>query len=507
VLLDRAFSVLRRANAELWLRAMSAGLPLAAAALLFYCLERALGVHAPRPLFALLFALGYWLRFVWLSRVARAFVSLLAPGLTLAAPEPSLVQSASTAALVGMGACVWALPLLSVAQQSVIGLLLCLPFMSVRGALMPSLLARAACSSESGWAALSRAWGDSHGVRPLLLGLWWLASLCQPLLIANLFALTTIALVLGSNLLGLDVAAFGAFLSPENDVVLLCFLGLSSLLLEPLRAALSAIAYCEARQRIDGADLHVTIDNLGSLLKRSQRRTTRAASGLLVVAVALSVLWSASAHAEPVSDDAVRGRAQQILQRQEFREFEGAEPTRWDLLEWLQRWLEADREREREPISPPGFQLALPTDVVVVLSVVLFLAVLGYAVWHARSLSRPAAASAITELEQALPSALSSQLSAAARASAAGDYTQALRVLYSACLYALARAHAFRLEPARTNGEYVRAVAVGPARDTFNALTGLFERVHYGEQTAGAHDYAHAQQLAKTLLEPESERA
>ncbi|MEY4579031.1 MAG: hypothetical protein RL701_3734, partial [Pseudomonadota bacterium] len=66
--------------------------------------------------------------------------------------------------------------------------------------------------------------------------------------------------------------------------------------------------------------------------------------------------------------------------------------------------------------------------------------------------------------------------------------------------------HAFRIEPARTNGEYVRAVAVGPARETFSALTGLFEPVCYGEQAADAHDYARAEQLAEALLALEAER-
>jgi hypothetical protein len=411
-----------------------------------------------------------------------------------------------------MGACVWALPLLWIGRHSVFVLLLCLPFMSLRGALMPSLLARAACSSESGWAALRRAWGDARGVRPLLLGLWSLASLCQPLLMANLFAVATILLVLGNNVLGLDVAALGAFLSPDNDVVLLFFLGLSAVLLEPLRAALSAIAYCDARQRIDGSDLHATIDNLAALLKRTQRPTGRVVSGVVAVGLAVVVLAAASAvvHAEPVSDQTVREHTQGILQRQEFQDFDGVEPPRWGFVEWLKHWLQVEREREREPAKLPRFELALPYALVIVISALLLVGVLGYALWQARALAKQgAAASGGAEnagAEAALSSPVGLQLAAAARASAAGDYAQALRVLYSACLHALARSHAFRIEPARTNGEYVRAVAVGPAREAFSALTGLFEPVCYGERAADAHDYAHAEQLAKALLALAAER-
>ena len=94
-------------------------------------------------------------------------------------------------------------------------------------------------------------------------------------LFANLYALVSFSLLLADSLLGLDVAFVSTFLSPDNAFVLLLVSAVALVLLEPLRAAISAQAFVDARTRRDGADLHAAVD-AGD--RAGQRRAPRAAS-------------------------------------------------------------------------------------------------------------------------------------------------------------------------------------------------------------------------------------
>jgi hypothetical protein len=505
--MDRALSLARRASAAHWLAGILAALPLAAASLLIYDLQRVEGVDTPLWPFGVLFAVAYWARFVLLSRLARQFVEVLSPGLLVTAQPPNPLTVASTAAIAGAGLCLWALPLLLLGRLSVVAMIAALPVLCLRGAASPSLLARSACMTEQGWRAWSSAREDTRGARPLMVGLSFLAILCLLLLFANLYACGAFFLLLANAVLGLDVGVLGAFLSSDNDFVLLLLLGCAALLFEPLQAAVSAVAFCEARRRKEGADLHVAIDALATVPSERAGRESRArAKALLGLGLGLG-LASVPVHAEPGPDDAIRVHVQQILLRQEFHDFESSSkvlPT----SSWLERSLHPREEPVNTEMHAAQFQLRLPATFVVLLSLILLIAVIVYVSREARrsiglvtggpigpspaSLRPPTAALSIDQ-----------QLAAARAAAEAGQYSLALRQLYGVCLFLLARIHALPLDAARTNGEYLRMLSKSPLRAVFERLTVLFERSCYGRVAASAQDYEELRRFAEALREPE----
>ena len=142
-------------------------------------------------------------------------------------------------------------------------LLAVLPLLALRGALAPSYLARAACTEERGLGALKRAIEDTRGARAALLAVESILSGGFLALFANLYALGALVLALANTVLGPRRGfSLSAFLSPDNEFVPLLLLAIAALLFEPLRAALSAWAFTEARGRNEGADLHAAIDAL-----------------------------------------------------------------------------------------------------------------------------------------------------------------------------------------------------------------------------------------------------
>ena len=284
-LLDQALAVLRHASAAQWLRGMSAGLPLAAALLALYAFVHVVGVRPPLALFGLLCALAYGARFRGLSRLAGELVCMAAPRVKVAERAGNL-GGFNTAMVAGIGSWFWAMTLLAAAQSSLALLLLCFPLLCVRGALAPSLLARSACAPESGLQALARASADTRGQRHLFLGVELLALLGLLLLFGNLYALTALALLVASSVLGLDVGFVTALIAPDNEIVPLLLLGAATLAIEPLRAAVSALAFQRARERWEGADLHAAIEALtAEPVRRSSLQPKAAARAVLILLV------------------------------------------------------------------------------------------------------------------------------------------------------------------------------------------------------------------------------
>src|SRR5207253_2632535 len=94
-------------------------------------------------------------------------------------------------------------------------------------------------------------------------------------------------------------------------------------------------------------------------------------------------LASVPAHAEPGPDDAIRAHVQQILLRQEFRDFESSGkvlPT----SSWLERSLHPREEPVNTEMHAAQFQLRLPATFVVLLSLILLIAVIVYVSREAR---------------------------------------------------------------------------------------------------------------------------
>jgi hypothetical protein len=325
-------------------------------------------------------------------------------------------------------------------------------------------------------------------------------------LLANLFALVAAALGLGHALFGLDVSLVSAFTSPDNPWTLLVLGCVTMLTFEPLRAAVSAQAFVEARTRRDGADLHEAVDlAIGSGGARD--RTRLAGSGLTL---GLALIVAGTAYAVPTSvraqaDDAVRARVARILSQDEFQEHAGGEQplSRW--FERLGAWLETlgVEERDRSAAVPRGGLAGELTAWGAIGVLALLLAALAYLL---RSPVRTRATSIGAELRG---DEEGSGISAGAKPSSVDhdDVRSALRALYLGTLVALDRAGRLELDPAKTNGQHLRALPSGPSHRALAELTQLFDRTWYGRAIATSDDLARGRALAESALRTPGEPA
>jgi hypothetical protein len=523
-MLDQALTLLRHATAAQWLRGVSAGLPLAAVLLALYAFVHVVGVRPPLALFGLLCALAYWSRFRGLSRLARELVFALHPSVQTGGRAGSL-GGFNTAMVAGMGSWFWAVALLAAAQSSLTVLLVCFPLLCARGAFAPSLLARSACAPESGLRALARASADTRGQRYLFLGVELLALLGLLLVFGNVYALTALALLVASSVLGLDVGFVTALIAPDNEIVPLLLLGVATLMLEPLRAAVSALAFQRARERWEGADLHAAISALPAEPRRRESMPPKAAASAVLVLLAL--LAPTITHAEPpnlktsdaqgreaaseaardgvtdtagevardvsadvgATDERARERARAILARDEFL------PSSMDSAEgsW-RKWL-AERMRDRElsdrdASAPPRFELRLPSSILVLGSVLLLS---GVGFWLMRSLHRKKARAAASGTT-ALPTS-DERIAEASSLAERQQFELGLRSLYAACLSALGL-----IDSAQTNGQVLQRIQSPPLRAAFAHLTRVIEPYCYGQQRATREDFEHARALTAQIL-------
>lgn len=500
-MLDQALTLLRHASATQCLRGVSAGLPLAAALLALYAFVHVVGVRPPLALFGVLCALAYWSRFRALSGLARELVLVLAPREQIGERAGSL-GAFNTAMVAGMGSWFWAVALLAAAQSSLTVLLVCFPMLCARGAFAPSLLARSGCAPESGLRALVRASADTRGQRHLFLGVELLALLGLLLLFGNLYALTALALLVASSVLGLDVGFVTALIAPDNEIVPLLLLGVAALVIEPLRAAISALAFQRARERWEGADLHAAIAALTAEPRRRERMQPKAAARAVLVLLAMlapSIMYAqppdfstSDAPADVAARDArARERARAILARDEFL------PSSMDSGEgsWRQWLAERMRDRElsdRDASAPPRFELRLPSSILV-LGSVLLLSCVGF--WLTRSLHRRKVRAAAAARGTAAQPTSDERIAEAYRLAERGQFELGLRSLYAACLSALGR-----FDSARTNGEVLQRIQSPPLRATFERFTRVIEPCSYGQQRATRQDFELAQALTAQIL-------
>lgn len=517
LLMDQALLLLRRASLRQLVRGWAASLPLATVLLLVYYLERIEGMRAPLLPMAALIAIAFVLRFTWLARLARELVEAAQPGLPLSAAPPSFVSMTSSALISALGLWLWAWPTLLLGRASVYAVLLLAPLWSLRGAIAPAFVARAACAPETGFAAWLRALDDNRGARGVMLGLELQVSLALLWLFANLYALGAVSLLLASSVLGLDVAFLAAFIAPDNEFVLLLLLGASALLLEPLRAAVSALAFSEARSRNEGADLQAAIDALAVTgPARSQRPEPRAplSAALLLGAATLLGLSRVQAapplaQAGPTEDQAVRQHVQRILTRGEFHDFGSQRSDGFALADWFDRVFGTRSDNDPGLPSSSRFEVRVPPVLVVSVAVVLLVLVIVFVSVEVRRLPRTAAATEakagpVTTRSLQPPAAdVASQerLAQAASLARSGQYSEALRVLYGTTLWLLARARSSPLDSSQTNGQFLRALPPGPAREQLELFTQLFERVWYGREPASRADYELAERCSERARE------
>jgi hypothetical protein len=318
-----------------------------------------------------------------------------------------------------------------------------------------------------------------------------------------------------SSVLGLDVGFVTALIAPDNEIVPLLLLGVATLALEPLRAAITALAYQRARERWEGADLHAAISALTAEPHRRESMPPKAAAR--AVLLLLAMLAPTITHAEPpdgtpnikaqpheaasdvgrdasadvgASDERARERARAILARDEFL------PSSMDSAEgsW-RRWL-AERMRDRElsdrdASAPPRFELRLPSSLLVLGSAAL-LAGVGF--WLTRSLHRRRARAAAGSGAANMPTSDQRIAEATAHAQRA-HYELGLRSLYAACLSALGR-----FDSAQTNGQVLQGIRQPPLKAAFDRFTQVLEPCCYGQQPATREDFEQARILTSEIL-------
>lgn len=533
-ILDRALFLLRSGPVSRVGLGLTASIPLATVCLALYYIEVIEGVRTLRAPFALLLAASFVFRASVLSRLARVFVQDLRPGLPMPPADPNgqaLAKLWATSAVAGLGVWVWLWPLFWLAQFSPFAILALVPLLALRGGLAPSWLARMRCAAESGLRAFGLAIDDAAGARAALVfvELMLLAGMFG--LFLNVFALTALLLLLSHSILGLDVAFVSAFLSTDNEFVAYGLLALCIAVFDPLRAAISACVFADARGRKDGADLHAAVDALLAAARPDANAALRPARGnvtavgAIIVCIASALaghVQAAPQHPMPATpapsaaasndiehaaaqsseDFEVRVAVERILKRREFDEFE---PKGARTLEtWIRGLLDKlFAPNPDEPEESHALRVQLPEIspwLVMGVVVGLLLLAIGYVTWEARGNLLQSA----DPVSPSQPSRMSERpapmlLSEARTLAGSGDFAAALRALYAATLAALDRARLIQFDPARTNGFYLRTMPASATRDLFAAFTRMFDRKWYGREACSRADYERSLELAEQI--------
>jgi hypothetical protein len=419
-----------------------------------------------------------------------------------------------------------------------------LPLFAVRGALLPGWLACADGAPEaSGFAVLRRAVEQAEGQRMqgiLLEALLLFGALGMCI---NLLALGAGLIGIGQAMLGLDLSFVNAFLSHKNHFALLFVMSTALTLLEPLRAALSAVLYTDALLTREG----IAVRSL--VVRATEARSRQRAAAALVLAFVLGAaargvaqepepeiaideselvdeaaeaveeaeVARAEAEVEPEEpcegaclrarerDAAVRERATTILAEPAFAEFPEEDWSvdaagkdiiaKWleKLLEWLAQ-NEAQQTRSRDGLLG---KVELPPAAFFIVVAALFAIVALFWLGRARQKIDTEAAKAADDDPLARPAEahLDDALALASR-----DLRAALRSLYLATLVGLERRSLLHLAPEYTNGQYLRSLPHGDDRQMFGAFTRIFDAVHYGARTPSHEDFATCRSLAEQLI-------
>lgn len=509
--IDRALFLARGLAPRTLLRAWLAASALMVVVLSLYVIERVEGVRSLRPLLAALLVGAYFLRVHLLMAVAREVADTL--GLRMSARVvPRDVMR--TATWVAFGVLIWTWPLAGLAKLSPFAALAAAPLLCLRGTVAPSWLARAALAEGGGLSAYRAAVRDTDAARGTFLAVELLSVLGALALFVNLFAVMGFALLIGHAFFGLDVSFTSAFLSPDNGFVLLVVGAATFVLLEPLRVAISTLAYAFAITRRDGGDLDSAIDDV---VASHQARARGISGALLAWTLVCASAWSTPSQAQIATDDAapldardakVRERVQRILQRDEFIEL--ADTDRSEISDVIERWMRelAKLFEEQESKAEPESPFALPSpDPWTVLAVGLALGLIVAAIVYARR-DRSVATDDATDGDATQvidPSSAPAQwLDDAQRLAAGGDFHGALRALYVATIVSLDRRGLIRFEPATTNWQYSRQLPRGELRGAFSDFTRVFDHKHYGKQATTADEYVACRSLAERLCRQES---
>lgn len=517
-LLDRALLVARRGGLARAGRAWLAGaVPASVVAGIFY-LERVEGVRGLRSLFGLALVVAWCVRALLLSRVAREGALALWEGLPLPDGAGRPIDVVRTALVTALGLWVWAWLLVLASLAGALGVVLVLPLFALRAAIAPAWLARAACTTDAGVRGFVRAAGDNSDMRVVSVLVEVLVLFGALGLTIDVYAVLGFGALIGRSFLGLELALVDSFLSPDNTFVLLGVLLTALVLLEPLRAAIAAVSFVDARVRQEGLDLRAALDDAITATNRvASSGAARAA--VMLAAVCLLTVGSARAQdarpvgaeqdvlatsfSEDAGDTAARAKVDAVLARPEFQEFSDARGKAiQDLFSRLLAWLLRPRDAQRAPqlsmlhIPLPGAWFFMLIGGALVAAVIAYL--LLTQLRRASGVQTNAAAViAPTDLRERPPEEFLDDASVLAHK---GRLREALRALYLATLVALDRRRLITFDPYRTNWQYLRQMPRGDARALFAEFTRIFDHKWYGEEPTTAADYEACRILATRIV-------
>jgi hypothetical protein len=517
-LLDRALLVARRGGVSRASRAWFAGAVPAAVVAGIYYLERVEGVRGLRPLFGVALVVAWCARALLLSGVAREGALALWEGMPLPAGAGRSIDVVRTALVTALGLWVWAWLLVVASFGGAIGVVFVLPLFALRGAIAPAWLARAACTTDAGVRGFVRAAGDNSDMRTASVLMEALVLAGAIGLTIDLYALLGFGALIGRSFFGLELALVDSFLSPDNTFVLLGVLLGALVLLEPLRAAVAAVLFVDARVRQEGLDLRASLDDA---IAASARVAGSSAARAALVLAAVCVLGAGSAHAqvsggadganvgtptsfsEDAADTAARARVDAVLARPEFQEFSDARGRAiQELLSRLFAWLLRPRDTLHEP-QLPMFHLPLPGGwFFMLIGGALIVAVLAYLLLtqlRGARAAQPGAAAAVTptDLRERPPEQFLDDAGVLAQK---GQLREALRALYLATLVALDRRRLITFDPHRTNWQYLRQMPRSDARSLFADFTRIFDHKWYGAEPTTQADYEACRSLASRIV-------
>lgn len=513
--IDRAFTLVRHGGLARTVRACAAGAIPALTVLAYYYLDRVEGIALLRGPLALALVVSFMLRSWILASVARDFVKELSPHAPVDADGGRFLDVARTSGWVFAGLGCWSWGVLLSAGGGVIGIAFFLPLMALRGLFAPSWIARAGAVREGGFTAFRQALGDTNHQRVtsfsvesfLLLGMFGVA--------ANLYGIFGFVVTVGRSFLGLELALVEQFLSYRNTFVMLAVPLFAACLAEPLRAALSAQVYVDARVRADGLDLRAALEDA----TRGTVARAAAVAAILLVGMGVGLMplrAQESASSAPVVAEAsvanplagdfeARRRAEEILSRDIFRDVEARRRDGLtDLIERVLSWLFDHDLPEVSTPSVPTPALPLPGPTFFIVLGVLFAIAVAAFLFLSRTKSEETSVAAPT-LVDAMPDPRERSPDAwmgdAAALAAQGRYREALRALYLATLVSLDRSAWIRFEPSLTNWQYLRQMRTGPIRTDFRLFTSTFDVKVYGGEPASEADYKTCLELAERIVQ------
>jgi len=530
--IDRAFSLIRHGGGEAVVRAWIAGSVPALVVLASYWLERVEGVFELRLGMAAMLVAAFAARSILLSRVARHYVRGMWEAVDIPSDAGQPLAIARTAFMVSVPLSIWVGLLLVATLLGPFGVAFAVPLLAMRGLHAPGWLARVACSPSSGLRALREAFSDNAHQRGEGFVVEFLLSLAALGITINLLATTVFVLLLLRAFIGLELALLDQFLSMRNTFAMLGMGLTTAVLLEPLRAALSAIVFVNFRVRREGLDVRAAIDAATDHAgQRRHRARTGAAAAALALLGALAMtsparadeptpdppaeaaaneLAPATTDADLARDAEVRARAERILGGPEYREFDDRRGQ--GLRELIARFIDGlFDDDEADPIlaGPGGFALPMPGPAFFLVIGVLFVLLIAVYLIGTRERPLPAEQASVNsapKIEDPRDRAPAEWLDSAARLAAEGKYREALRALYLATLVALDRRQLLTFDPTLTNWQYLRQLRGAALRSDFRELTRLFDHKWYGREDTAEADYLTCRALAERMLHAAEQR-